>query len=165
MRLLVLLLVVPFLELVALVAAARTFGTPQALLALVLLSVVGGWLVKSAGLGVLRRLRATVARGEVPRREMVDGVLLFVAGILLLVPGFVTGAAGLFILFPPTRAMIRAGLMSRFRLEGAVQVAETIHVRRRGVVDVQATEVEADLVEPVDPFGDDPSDEPPSLPR
>src|SRR5690606_10886860 len=82
----------PFVELIALVAAARTFGTPQALLAVVLLSVVGAWLVKMAGIGVLRRLRATVARGEVPHQEMVHGVLLPCAGALLLLPAFVTRA-------------------------------------------------------------------------
>lgn len=159
--LVLMLLALPFVELIALVAAARTFGTPQALLAVVLLSVVGAWLVKMAGIGVLRRLRATVARGEVPHQEMVVGVLLLVAGALLLVPGFVTGAAGLFVLFPPTRALIRAGLIGRFQLAGAVRVADTVRVRRPGsVVDASATEVDA-AADPDEPRGDDP----PGLPR
>jgi UPF0716 protein FxsA len=50
----------------------------------------------------------------VPAAELVDGVLVLAAGVLLLVPGFVTAAIGLLVLFPPTRALFRRYLRRRF---------------------------------------------------
>jgi UPF0716 protein FxsA len=161
--LVLLFIVVPVLELAVIVAAARTFGTPQALVGLLLVSIVGAWLVKMEGLGVWRRLRATVARGDLPHNELVDGVLILVAGALMLTPGFVTDAVGLFVLFPPSRSLIRAGLMSRFRLTQVATVTDAARSYRRGsVVDADAR----DITDPDAPGGSTtPDDDPPSLER
>ena len=51
-----------------------------------------------------------------PANELIDGGLVFAAGVLLLVPGFVTDAVGLLLLFPPTRAVFRHFLRRRFRI-------------------------------------------------
>ena len=165
--LVLLFIVLPILELAVIVAAARTFGTPQALVVLLLVSVVGAWLVKLEGLGVWRRLRATVARGELPHNELVDGVLILVAGVLMLTPGFVTGAVGLFVLFPPTRGLIRAGLMSRFRITQVAAATDAARsYRRGGVVDAESYDISDDTggAGPGD-RGRSPGDEPPSLER
>jgi UPF0716 protein FxsA len=165
-------LVVPIIELVVIVAAARTFGTPQALVALVLISIVGAWLVKIEGLGVWRRLKATLARGELPHNELVDGVLILVAGALMLTPGFFTDAVGLFVRAPPSRALIRAGLIARMKAGPVVSVVDTAwSTRRRSVHDTDARDVTGrdvtdvgDVTDPDRP-DDDPWAEPPSLPR
>lgn len=143
----VLFLALPFIELFVIVQVAREFGTAQALLALLLLSLVGGWLVKVAGLGVWRRFTTTAARGEIPHREVIDGALLLVAGALLLIPGFVTGLVGLVLVFPPTRAAVRTALMGRFKAGTTIAVFGR---PRRGVVETQGHE--ADVRPPdVDP--------------
>lgn len=111
---LVLLLLLPILELFVFVQVAGTFGFLDALLGAVAATFVGIWLVKQQGLGVLRRANDKVARGEAPTDELVNGTLLLVAGILLLLPGFVTGAAGLLLLLPPVRALLRGSLRRRF---------------------------------------------------
>ena len=111
---LVLFLLLPILELFVFVQVAGSVGFGTALLAAMAATVVGVWLVKQQGLGVLRRANDKVARGEAPTDEVVNGTLLLVAGILLLAPGFVTGALGLLLLLPPVRALLRGTMRKRF---------------------------------------------------
>lgn len=111
---LVLFLLLPLLELFVFVQVAGSFGFATALLGAVAATTVGIWLVKRQGLGVLRRANEKVARGEAPTDEVVNGTLLLLAGLLLLAPGFVTDAAGLLLLLPPVRALLRGTLRRRF---------------------------------------------------
>src|SRR3954462_3281495 len=94
-------------ELVVMVQVASAIGLLNTVVLLVLMPIIGIWLVKRAGLGVLRRLQTTVDAGAVPHKEGVDGFLLLFAGLLLVIPGFITGAAGLLLLLPPVRAGVR----------------------------------------------------------
>jgi len=76
-------------------------------LALVLgTGMVGASLARQQGVGVLARMQAGVASGRAPNRSALEAVVILVSGVLLLVPGFLTDAAGLLGLFPPTRALI-----------------------------------------------------------
>jgi UPF0716 protein FxsA len=112
--LLLLFLLLPIVELFVFVQVAGSMGFGTALLVAIAATVVGVWLVKQQGLGVLRRANDKVARGESPTDEVVNGTLLLVAGVLLLAPGFVTGATGLLLLLPPVRAVLRGTLRRRF---------------------------------------------------
>jgi UPF0716 protein FxsA len=118
-----LLIVVPIAELYVFVQAAHALGFGAALLLLIAVSVFGGWLVKREGIGVWRRLRQQVDRGEPPARGVLDGMLLLVAGLLVVVPGFVTGALGLLLLIPPVRAGVRAVMARRYGRSPGVIVA------------------------------------------
>jgi UPF0716 protein FxsA len=110
------LLVVLFIaELWVMVQVAVQIGVLNTIALLVLMPVLGIWLVKRAGLAVFRRLHATVEAGGVPHREVVDGFLLLFAGLLLIVPGFITGAIGLLLLLPPVRAAVRTALVRSLR--------------------------------------------------
>ena len=111
----VLFLVVPLIELWVIVGAAQTFGVPETLVVLVLISVAGAYLVKWAGLSVLLRMQATVRQGEVPTRDVVDGFLVLLAGALLLVPGFLSDIVALGLLFPPTRSIARRLVLRRYQ--------------------------------------------------
>lgn len=100
-------LVVPFVELFVILQVGQAIGALNTVAALVLVSVVGAWLVKREGLGVVRRVQERVARGAVPGRELVDGALILFAGALLLTPGFVTDLVAILLLVPPVRAALR----------------------------------------------------------
>jgi UPF0716 protein FxsA len=110
--LLALILVVPVAELVVLLRVADGIGIPETILLLLAISAVGAWLVKREGLGVLRRIQTTVDRGKVPTRELVDGALIMLAGALLVTPGFLSDFVGILLLLPPTRAVLRAVVLS-----------------------------------------------------
>ncbi|MDP6867280.1 MAG: FxsA family protein [Acidimicrobiales bacterium] len=100
--------VTPIVELAVIVQVAGSTGVLNTIGLLVLVSVVGAWLVRREGLGILRRAQREAAAGRIPGREMIDGLLVLGAGALMLTPGFVTDAVGLALLFPPTRALVRA---------------------------------------------------------
>ena len=109
-----LLIIVPVVELVVLVQVAQWIGVWEALFLLVAVSLLGAWLVKVQGVGVIRRISDDWRNRRVPGRSLVDGALLLIAGTLLLIPGFVTDLIGLVLLLPPLRAGIRNGLIGRW---------------------------------------------------
>lgn len=106
-------LVVPFVELFLLIQVGQAVGALPTILALVVVSVVGAWLVKREGMGVLRRAREQVQSGRVPGSELVDGVLILFAGALLVTPGFLTDVLGILLLVPPVRVMLRSAASAR----------------------------------------------------
>ena len=112
--LLLALLCVPLLELYVIIRVAGGFGTGETILLLIAVSVVGAWMVRRSGLGVLNQIRVRVERGELPTGELVDGLLILIAGALMLTPGFITDAVGLLLLFLPTRMVVRSLLVRRF---------------------------------------------------
>ena len=73
------------------------------------MSIAGAWLAKRQGFSIIRRMRDDVDRGLVPTNELIDTALVFAGGVLLFVPGFVTGALGLLLVVPPIRHRVRNG--------------------------------------------------------
>jgi UPF0716 protein FxsA len=119
---LVLLIGVPLVELGVLVLVAQAIGLLPALALLLMVSLFGAWLSKRQGVSALGRINAQLARGEPPAVEVVDGALVLLAGLLMLVPGFVTAVIGLALLVPPVRALARRVTLSWLdrRLQRAV---------------------------------------------
>jgi UPF0716 protein FxsA len=97
----------PIAELYVLIQVAGGIGILNTIGLLIAVSVVGAWLSKREGLGVLRRIRLALDRYELPGREVVDGALILFAGALLMTPGFISDCLGILLLLPPTRAAVR----------------------------------------------------------
>lgn len=112
--LLALVVIVPIIELFAFVKVAGWIGIPEALLLLLALSVFGAWLVKVQGVGVIRRIGDDLSARRIPARPMVDGGLLLLAGLLILIPGFVTDVFGLLLLIPVVRDTAGNALLRRW---------------------------------------------------
>lgn len=129
--------IVPVIELVVFVRVAEWIGGWQALLLLLAISLVGVGLLKVQGVAVYRRGRAELAARWVPGRALVDGLLLFVAALALLVPGFVTALVGLVLLIPLTRRPVREYLIRRWSrglVGSARRAGESVVVARSVVV-------------------------------
>ena len=93
-------------------------------IALVMLTaVVGVALLKRQGLATLTRGMQRAQQGQMPATEMAEGILLAVAGALLITPGFVTDLVGFILLFPPSRIVIAKALMSRVVMNATVMSA------------------------------------------
>ena len=107
-------LVVPILEIYVLIQAASVIGGVNAIALMILISAVAAFLVRREGLSLIMRFQQRLGSGELPAKELIDGLLVAIAGALMLTPGFVTDAVGLLCLFPPTRAIIRTFLIARF---------------------------------------------------
>lgn len=149
MLLLVILFVaVPILEIAMIIRVESWIGTWQTIALLVVDSLVGAWLLRQQGRGAWRRLNEALFAGRIPARETVDGALVILGGALLLTPGFITDAAGLALLVPPSRALVRP-LLVRWagrRMTVAATVVRT--PRPGGGFDVDGTATEVDRSSP-----------------
>jgi UPF0716 protein FxsA len=116
-------LAIPLIELVVAIMVGRVIGAGWTILALLVLSVLGASVVKRAGLRSLAQTDATLREGRAPGGGAADTIMLFLAGLLLVVPGFVTGVIGLALLLPPIRKVARRPLEQRLRQAAADRVA------------------------------------------
>ena len=106
--LLVLVIGLPLVELYLLIEVGSKIGALTTIVLTLLTAVIGTWLVRLQGLGVLARVGRSMAEDEVPALDLMDGALILVAGLFLLLPGFLTDALGFLLLVPPVRqALIR----------------------------------------------------------
>lgn len=146
----VLLVVAPLVELYVIIQVAHVLGGWNTLALLLVMGFVGAWLLKHQGLSVLRRITAAVQAGRVPGKELVDGMLILVAGALMLAPGFIGDVLGFLLLIPPIRAVVRAPILKRFSagragVFGAVtpggRFVGAFRVGRADVFDVSGTDV------------------------
>ncbi|MGE0485039.1 MAG: FxsA family protein [Gammaproteobacteria bacterium] len=108
-----LLVSVPLVELYVLIAVGRSIGAGTTIGLVILTAVLGAWLLRAQGLATLARARATMAAGELPAIEMVEGLILLLTGVLLLIPGFITDALGFLVLLPPVRRILARALAAR----------------------------------------------------
>ena len=124
-RLFLLFLVVPLVDLALLVALGDRIGLGTTVAIVVLTALMGSWLAKREGVAAWRRVQTKMSAGAVPGPELLDGLVILVAGTLLLTPGFLTDAVGLLGLVPVTRKVARGWIKTRVEravLEGRLRV-------------------------------------------
>lgn len=103
---LVILIGIPIIELSLFAEVAEEIGTMNTILLTILTAVIGISLVRQQGLQVMQSLNHTLQQGQDPVKEIVQGVFLFLAGIFLLLPGFMTDTLGALFLIPPVRRFL-----------------------------------------------------------
>jgi len=107
-KLLFLFIVVPLLELYLFMTIGAKIGFwPNTVAIILVTAVLGAWLTKQQGLKTLRNFQKATGEGRMPHEEIMDGLMILVAGAVLLTPGFLTDAIGFSLLLPPVRAVVR----------------------------------------------------------
>ena len=115
------LVVVPLAEIYVLIQVGQVIGAWWTILLLVADSILGSWLIKREGARAWQALRNARSSGRMPPRELADGGLILVGGTLMLSPGFVTDALGIWLILPFTRPLalrLLTGLVARRLLGG-----------------------------------------------
>jgi UPF0716 protein FxsA len=133
--------VVPLAELYVIFKVGDAIGILPTLAILVADSLIGSWLLKSQGRVVWRRFNETMRAGQIPHREIVDGVLVIFGGAFLITPGFITDILGVLLLLPPTRSLFR-GIVTRQL--GRRTIISATRPRPAGGFDVEGTATERD---------------------
>ena len=105
MALIILALVIgiPLVEILVFIEVGSEIGALNTVLITVVTAVIGMALLRVQGLGVLMRAQQAIERKEAPVNEIFEGVFLAIAGLFLLIPGFVTDAIGFLLFLPPLR--------------------------------------------------------------
>ena len=109
----------PIAEMYLLIEVAGYIDTLPTIGLVMLTAVLGVALLKRQGLATLTRGVGRLNQGQLPAQEMAEGLLLAVAGALLITPGFITDTVGFLLLFPPTRQLIAARLLKNVTVVGA----------------------------------------------
>ena len=107
---------IPVSEIYILIAIGGQIGILPSIALVILTGIVGASLARSQGLQTLGRIRDSFQQGVVPGEELLNALLIAIAGIVLLTPGYLTDAAGLFLLIPATRTLCREWLKRRIEL-------------------------------------------------
>lgn len=106
--------IVALVELFILIKIGGHIGALNTILLVIFTVLLGAMLVRMEGLRTLRQIQSSLAQGQLPAEELIDGVLIFAGGILLLTPGVLTDLGALILLLPYTRMHFKRWLRRRF---------------------------------------------------
>ena len=109
--------VTPIVEMYLLIEVAGYINTLPTVALVMLTAVIGVFLLKRQGVATLTRGLSRMEGGEMPAQEMAEGLLLAIAGALLVTPGFVTDTVGFTLLFPPSRVAIARAMLRRVQVQ------------------------------------------------
>jgi UPF0716 protein FxsA len=135
MPVLLVLLVATIIELTVLVAVGHAIGILATIGLLILASLAGAALLRREGARTLRAFVDAVSTRRLPHRELIDGMLIAAAGLLIVLPGFVSDVLGLLLLLPPTRALVRKRMLRSMSLGPAAPLGTAASFPPEAVVD------------------------------
>jgi len=101
-----LILLLPIAEIWCLIEVGSRIGVLPVIALLIIGGMVGSQLLKYQGMSTLLRINEKLAAGELPAQDIVKGLLTALAGLLFIIPGFITDVLALMCLFPPTRYLL-----------------------------------------------------------
>jgi UPF0716 protein FxsA len=113
--LLLLFCIVPILELALLLLISDYTSWTTALVLVLATGILGAWLVRQEGFRCWRQIQDELSQGRVPAKALLDGLLIFAAGVLLLTPGVMTDLLAVLLLVPISRRWVRGFVSRRFQ--------------------------------------------------
>lgn len=133
-RILFLLVAIPLIETWFLIQVGQEIGALPTILAVIATAVIGGYMVRQQGLSTLQEVQQAQLRGEMPAQSMIEGMMIVVAGALLLTPGFFTDAFGFLLLLPGSRKamanyLLRAGVIKAANMQAQQQAQQRAQQR------------------------------------
>ena len=106
-RLLILFISVPIIELFLLIEVGKKISWELTILIIFITAIIGARLTKTQGSQTIRNVQSALRLGKIPHREVLDGLMILVAGAILLTPGFLTDFVGFCLLIPKLRSYLQ----------------------------------------------------------
>lgn len=106
---------IPVLEIYLLIQLGSRIGVMMTIGIVVATGVIGAYLARTQGLLTVLKMQKTLRAGQIPAEEMIDAVLIALAGVVLLTPGFITDVMGMILLFPFTRRALKHRLIKKWQ--------------------------------------------------
>lgn len=113
---------VPIAEIAVFIEAGSAIGVVPTLAIVIATAFAGTWLLRAQGLATFAKAQASMNEGQLPVEQMVHGLFLAVAGILLLTPGFITDTVGLLLFVPGIRLALGKKVLRALMARGQVHV-------------------------------------------
>ncbi|MGL4488500.1 MAG: FxsA family protein, partial [Rhizobiaceae bacterium] len=135
MRLILILLIcLPLLEIAVLIMVGSNIGILATIGLVIFTGFLGSYLLRSQGITAFSKLRREMEGGRAPDKQMADAAMIVVAGIMLIIPGFVSDLVGIALFVPFVRSWVVKALASR------VTIIRPTSGYRDNVVDLDADE-------------------------
>lgn len=119
--------ILPIAEIMLIINVSDSIGGWNTFFVVIVTAFFGAYFVRQQGFALLQSVQAKIANGEAPSTDLAEGLLLLVAGVLLITPGFITDIMGFLFTLPFSRAPIAAFLMKKMivRQTGGVHFTQT----------------------------------------
>jgi UPF0716 protein FxsA len=105
---------IPVIEIYLFIKIGGSIGAFNTVALVIITGFAGAYLARMQGMQTMFRVQTSLQQGIIPKEELIDALLIFVAGIVLLTPGFLTDAVGLLLLYPDTRSRFKRFLKQQF---------------------------------------------------
>jgi len=112
----VLFIIIPIIEITVIMQVGALLGVWPTIAIVILSAWLGAKFVRQQGVATLQSVQTKMAQGEMPSNEIVTGLMLLVAGVLLVTPGFVTDIFGLSLLIPSVRTAIASYVQKHIKV-------------------------------------------------
>lgn len=113
-RILILIALLPFLEILILIRMGEIFGFWKTILVIIGTGFLGALIARFEGFRAIKNFHKAIQAGEMPAEHLMDAAIVFVAGVLLAIPGLISDLIGLFLLIPWTRYLFKRWLRKKF---------------------------------------------------
>ena len=116
---------IPVIELYLLIKIGTLLGVFNTILLVILTGFLGAWLARLEGMNTMIKLRTNLNQGLMPAEELLDAVIIFIAGVVLITPGLITDVFGLLLLWPLTRNKFKRLVRKKFddmQLQGDINI-------------------------------------------
>ena len=117
-------LVIPLIEIAILIEIGKVVGAAYTIILVIGTAVIGAALLRIQGLSTLLNIQQHIDAGNLPATELVEGLMLLIAGALLLTPGFFTDLFGFLVLVPPLRKRLATNILTHI-IQTRINVRQT----------------------------------------
>ncbi len=107
-------LVIPLIEVAILIQIGKIVGAAYTIMLVIGTAALGAALLREQGLSTIAKVQMSMDQGSLPATELIEGLMLLVAGVLLLTPGFFTDVFGFLVLIPALRHRIAQTFLTNF---------------------------------------------------
>ena len=108
--------IIPIIEIYLMIKMGSFFGALTPITLVIITGFLGAFLARIQGLQTFYRIQASLNDGRMPKGELLDALLIVIAGIVLLTPGFLTDSLGFMLLIPVTRNLFKYWLRRQIKL-------------------------------------------------
>ena len=117
-------LVIPLIEIAILIEIGKVFGAAYTIILVIGTAALGAALLRQQGLSTIAKVQMNMDQGNLPATELIEGLMLLVAGALLLTPGFFTDVFGFMVLIPALRHRIAQTFLASF-IQSQIDIRQT----------------------------------------
>ncbi len=133
--------IIPLSEIVVFMSVSDKIGLGTALLMALFTAILGGFIVKYQGIQTMITAQKSMQNGNIPSKELFDGLCIVAAGATLITPGFITDIIGFALLIPSIRNILRTKLTNSDKFQ-ATSFSNSEYVKDPDAIDVEYETIE-----------------------